>query len=61
VSLALTRDGGTVVGGLGRPGAVLADKVHSHRSTREALRQRRITTVIPEKGVLVAIARCWPR
>lgn len=36
------------------PDAVLADKAYSHRSTREALRQRRITTVIPEKSDQIA-------
>jgi len=36
------------------PDAVLADKAYSHRSTREALRQRRITTVIPEKSNQIA-------
>lgn len=36
------------------PDAVLADKAYSHRSTREALRQRRIATVIPEKSDQIA-------
>lgn len=33
-----------------RPDAVLADKAYSHPSTRQALRQRKITFVSPERA-----------
>ena len=37
-----------------RPDAVLADKAYSHPSTRNALRRRRITAVIPERSDQIA-------
>ena len=40
-----------VAGGVrSRPDTVIADKAYSHPSTRQALRRRRITTVIPERS-----------
>jgi transposase len=37
-----------------RPDALLADKAYSHPSTREALRGRRIPTVIPQRSDQIA-------
>lgn len=40
-----------------RPDAVLADKAYSHPSTRQALRQRKITFVSPERADQLAHRR----